>query len=203
MCMALKDNLKRIREDRGLSQSGLAKLALVSQQLISRLEAGTDLTTKKLPEIARSLNVSVYELDENFTPDHAPPVVTAPLISWVSAGKLETPDVQAFDPDTERRAAAGLDPNGNWIALKVRGDSMDRISPPDSIIFVNLKERRLVPNACYVIQDDEGGSSYKRYRPSPSRWEAVSTNKKHKPYLVKGDRGPLIIGRVKRTVLDL
>lgn len=199
--MALKDNLKRIREDRKMSQSGLARAAKVSQQLISRLESGLDLTTKKLPEIARALSVSAYEIDENFSPDDTSSVVAAPLISWVSAGQLEAPDLSAFDPDAERKAAAGLDPKGNWIALKVKGDSMDRISPPDSIVFVNLKDRRLVPNACYVIQDDEGGSTYKRYR--PGRWEAVSTNKKHKPYLIKGDRGPVIIGRVKRTVLDL
>ncbi len=193
--------MKKIREARKISQSGLARAANVSQQLISRLESGLDLTTKKLPEIARSLNVSAYEIDENFSPEDTSSIVTAPLISWVSAGQLETPDVSAFDADAERRAAAGLDPKGNWIALKVQGDSMDRISPPDSIVFVNLKDRRLVPNACYVIQDDEGGSTYKRYR--PGRWEAVSTNKKYKPYLVKGDRGPVIIGRVKRTVLDL
>jgi len=184
-----------------MSQSGLARAANVSQQLISRLESGLDLTTKKLPEIARSLNVSAYEIDENFSPEDTSSIVTAPLISWVSAGQLETPDYSGFDADTERRAAAGLDPKGNWIALKVNGDSMDRISPPDSIVFVNLKDRRLVPNACYVIQDTDGGSTYKRYR--PGRWEAVSTNKKHKPYLVKGDRGPAVIGRVKRTVLDL
>jgi transcriptional regulator with XRE-family HTH domain len=199
--MALKDNLKRIREERRLSQSGLAKLASVSQQLVSRLESGVDLTTKRLPEIARALNVSAYEIDENFSPEDTSSVVTAPLISWVSAGQIETPDMATFDGDTERRAAAGLDPKGTWIALKVKGDSMDRISPPDSIVFVNLKDRRLVPNACYVIQDAEGGSSYKRYR--PGRWEAVSTNPKYKPYLVKGDRGPVVIGRVKRTVLDL
>lgn len=201
MCMALKDNLKRIREARKISQSGLARAANVSQQLISRLESGLDLTTKKLPEIARALNVSAYEIDENFSPEDTSSIVTAPLISWVSAGQLETPDYSGFDADTERRAAAGLDPKGNWIALKVKGDSMDRISPPDSIVFVNLKDRRLVPNACYVIQDTDGGSSYKRYR--PGRWEAVSTNKKHKPYLIKGDRGPAVIGRVKLTVLDL
>lgn len=202
--MALKDNLKRIREEKDFSQSSLARAAGVSQQLISRLEAGLDSTTKKLPEIARSLAVSVYDLDENYTPEDGGSVVSAPLLSWVSAGALEVPEVPEFDEENppDRRSTTGL-PAGEWIALKVKGDSMDRISPPDSIIFVNLKERRLVPNACYVIQDVDGGASYKRYRPSPARWEAVSTNKKHKPYVVKGDHGPVVIGRVKRTVLDL
>ena len=129
---------------------------------------------------------------------------TVPLISWVSAGKLQKPETSVFDTaDAKRIVADGLDPAGTWIALKVQGDSMDRISPPDSIIFVNLRDRRLVANACYVIEDDEGGSSYKRYRPDPVRWEPVSVNKKHRAYKVLGDRGPKVIGRVKRTVLDL
>lgn len=49
-----------------MSQAALARAAKVSQQLISRLESGTDETTKKLPEIARALKVSVYDLDEKY-----------------------------------------------------------------------------------------------------------------------------------------
>ncbi len=64
--MALMDNLKRIRKAAGISQATLAATANVSQQLISRLESGKDMTTKKLPEIARALKVSAYDLDENY-----------------------------------------------------------------------------------------------------------------------------------------
>lgn len=202
MSMALKDNLKRVRTERKLSQVRLAALAKVSQQLISRLEAGLDLTTKKLPQIARALSVPVSDLDENFSQEDEVAAQTVPLISWVSAGMLETPEIPVSTiEDSKRAAAVGLDPNGEWIALKVKGDSMDLISPPDSMVFVNLKDRRLVANACYIIQDDEGKASYKRYR--PGKWEPVSANKKHKTYVVKGDHGPKVIGRVKRTVLDL
>jgi transcriptional regulator with XRE-family HTH domain len=206
MYMALKDNLKRLREERGLSQTGLAKLAVVSQQLISRLESGLDLTTKKLPEIARALSVTPSEIDENFAIEDRGSVLAAPLISWVNAGPLEAHEPLPLDQDgnPERKYTAGITPiEGDWVAFKVKGDSMDRISPPDSFIFVNQNDRRLVTNACYVIKDVDGGLSYKRYRSGPARWEPVSTNKKHKTYLVKGDRGPIVTGRVKRTMLDL
>lgn len=203
--MALKDNLERLRRAAELSQTKLAKSAKVSQQLISRLESGIDLTTKKLPEIARALGVSVYDLDENYAPEDGTGVISAPLISWVSAGAFRKPEVPVSDLSSSDKAfTLGLDPEGEWIALKVEGDSMDLISPPESIVFVNLKDRRLVANACYVIADEEGGSTYKRYRPDPARWEPVSANKKdHDTFYVKGDRGPRVIGRVKRTVLDL
>lgn len=201
--MGIMENLKRVRGEKRMSQVDLAKAARVSQQLISRLENGVDLTSKKLPDLARALGVPVEALDENYGNENATDVVKAPLLSWVSAGSITQPAITVLDlSDAKWVSAVGLEPvNGEWIALKVQGDSMDRISPPDSVIFVNLKDRRLVSNACYVIEDSEGGSSYKRYR--PDKWEPVSTNKKHRPYIVKGDRGPRVIGRVKRTVLDL
>lgn len=201
--MGIMENLKRLRKAAKLSQVDLARESGVSQQLISRLESGVDQTSKKLPELARALGVPPHEIDENFASEDAASVVKAPLISWVSAGALKTPEVTVLDlSEAKWVSTVGMEPfDGEWIALRVDGDSMDRISPPDSIIFVNLKDRRLVPNACYVIADDEGGSSYKRYR--PGKWEAVSMSKRHKDYNVKGDRGPRIIGRVKRTVLDL
>lgn len=201
--MGIKENLKRIREAKGFSQPRLAKESGVSQQLISRLENGVDLTSKRLPELARALGVPVHEIDENFA-SYESPIIRAPLLSWVSAGALVKPDVTVIDLSHVKWVAAiGLKP-GDWIALRVEGDSMDRISPPDSIIFVNLKDRRLVPNACYVIEDVEtGGTTYKRYRPDPDRWEPVSQNKKHKALILDEGRSPRIIGRVKRTVLDL
>jgi len=61
--MALKENLKRIRKAAKLSQAQLAEAAKVSQQSISRLENGDDLTSKHLPKLARALNVSPSDLD--------------------------------------------------------------------------------------------------------------------------------------------
>ena len=43
---------------------------------------------------------------------------------------------------------------------------MNKISPPDSIIFVNLRDKRLVTNGCYVISDETGRATYKRWRPN-------------------------------------
>lgn len=203
--MGIMENLPRIRKAKGFSQVKLAKEAGVSQQLISRLESGADQTSKKLPDLARVLGVAIHEIDENFTPEGAETAIKAPLLSWVSAGALVKPDITVIDlTHVDWVSTMGLKPDGKWIALEVVGDSMDRISPPESIIFVNLKDRRLVPNACYVIEDAEtGGTTYKRYRPDPDRWEPVSENKRHKAIEVEGDRGPRVIGRVRRTVLDL
>ncbi len=94
-----------------------------------------------------------------------------------------------------------LDPEGDWIALKVVGDSMDRISPPESVIFVDRKDKVLVPNACYVISSDNGEATYKRFRSNPMRFEPVSTNPVHEP--IYPSREPLIVGRVKKSTIAM
>lgn len=126
--------------------------------------------------------------------------VGIPLVSWVSAGHLSAGEPVQDAASCPRIQAPDL-PKGDWIALRVEGDSMDRISPPESIIFVNRQDRRLVANACYVIGDENGGATYKRYRPDPMRFEPVSVNPAHEA--IFPDHDPVIIGRVKRTILDM
>lgn len=127
------------------------------------------------------------------------PVMSVPHLAWVSAGELA--EVVNDDlAEAPRVEVAGLAP-GDWIALTVKGSSMDRISPPESVIFVNRKDKRLVPNACYIIADEEGQSTYKRYRPEPIRFEPVSNDAGHDT--IFPDAEPIIVGRVRRTVLDL
>ncbi|MGQ3674277.1 XRE family transcriptional regulator [Xanthobacter sp. TB0139] len=198
--MSLAENLKRIREQAGLSQVNLAKAARVSQQLISRLENGKDSTTKKLPDLATALGVPISALDPAYVPEPIEGITRVPRLSWISAGALQAYDPVAVHDDCTVIAVAGL-PDGDWIALKVTGDSMDRISPPESIILVNRADTALVANACYVIADEMGNATYKRYRPNPTRFEPVSVNPRHEP--IYPDNDPIIIGRVRRTILEM
>jgi transcriptional regulator with XRE-family HTH domain len=191
--MSLQKNLARIRKERGLSQVKLSQIAGVSQQLLSRLENGTDLTTKKLPEIARALGVTVFDLDEKYIP----------LLDTVTAGKLRAPSSQIPVEDVPLLAFADLG-RGEFFALTVQGDSMDRISPDGSVIVVNQADRTLVSGKAYVISQ-RGEATFKLWRPDPPRFSPHSTNPVHEPIFVKSktDAEKMVVGRVKRSVLDL
>jgi SOS-response transcriptional repressor LexA len=205
--MSLQKNLARIRKERGLSQVKLSQIAGVSQQLLSRLESGTDLTTKKLPEIARALGVTVFELDEKYTPekDAAPAgaVSRIPLLDTVTAGKLRAPSSQIPVEDVPLLAFADLG-RGEFFALTVQGDSMDRISPDGSVIVVNQADRTLVSGKAYVISQ-RGEATFKLWRSDPPRFSPYSTNPAHEPIFVKSkaEAEKMVVGRVKRSVLDL
>jgi SOS-response transcriptional repressor LexA len=153
-----------------------------------------------LVALARVLQVSVGWFYSAKTEKPGSPVtLTVPLHSWVSAGLLMSDDGPQ-EPLADV-TAADLDPRGKWVALQVQGDSMDRISPPASIILVNMNDCDLVPNGCYVIKNSRHDATYKRWRPNPSRFEPVSTNLDHTPVIPDGEI--TVIGRVRRTMLDL
>jgi transcriptional regulator with XRE-family HTH domain len=189
--------LRELRRRRAMSLEDVADAVGVSVSQVSRFESGTrEPRQSELSALARLYGVPVSRL---FGADSTG-FTDVPLISWVSAGQLgEMPGVSDLD-DFPTIQIAGL-PSGHWIALKVEGDSMDRISPPESVILVNLKERRLVANACYIFQDEDGRATYKRWRPDPARMEPVSTNPAHEPVFL--DSEPVVIGRVRRTLLDM
>lgn len=153
-----------------------------------------------LERLARALGTTAdYLLGITDEDEPGDPVVFAvPVLAMVSAGSLMRDDVRDEAIGTIRMSDLGA---GDWIALRVHGNSMDRISPPESIIFVNRRDKRLVPNALYVIADEEGNASYKRYRPGPPpRFEPVSTDPNLEPLFPQHE--PVIIGRVRRSVLD-
>lgn len=69
--MALKDKLRTARKAQNLSQGALAKLAGVSQQLISQIERGVLGAGKvDLPKIADALGLQVEALDPHYWRNH-------------------------------------------------------------------------------------------------------------------------------------
>lgn len=124
-----------------------------------------------------------------------------PLLSWVSAGELVDADSQIPVEDVPLLAFADLG-RGDFFALRVAGDSMNRISPDGSVIVVNRTDRALAPDAAYVFAV-RGEATYKLWQPNPPHLAPYSTNPAHKPIFVKGRKDLEVVGRVRRTMLDL
>lgn len=193
--------VKRAIQHAGMSQAALGR------ELTSRLGRSIDrAAVNKM--ILKRREVSADELlaIAEITGYHAPidedrsTIVAAPLIDWVSAGQPSLREGHTMQEEFPRVETIGL-ADGRWIALRVEGDSMDRISPPESIIFVDIGDRKLIPNGLYVICTEEGEATYKRYRANPERFEPVTFNQAHEPIFPDGR--VRVIGRVRRTTLDM
>jgi SOS-response transcriptional repressor LexA len=136
-------------------------------------------------------------------PKTAPAKFTqVPLLDSVTAGKLRSPSSQIPVEDVPLLAFFDLG-RGDFFALKVEGDSVDRVSPEGSTIVVNRADRTLVSGKFYVFSL-RGETTYKMWQGGENAHLApYSTNPSNKPIFFKKKSDLEVIGRVKRTVLDL
>ena len=129
-------------------------------------------------------------------------IVRVPLVSWVSAGKMVSVDDV---PETvERYLTCGDLRPGDWMALEVHGNSMDRVAPDGSIIMVNRADRQLVDSGFYVVALPSGESTFKRWRRSGVKHgllQPYSTDPDH--VTIFPVEGMKVVGRVRRVRRDL
>lgn len=130
-------------------------------------------------------------------------VQRVPLLDRISAGNLAAPTSQIPVEDVPLLAFADLG-RGEFFALRVEGTSMDRVSPEGSLIVVNKADRQLVAGKPYVFWTPKEGATYKRWRPGdPSYLEPDSWDNSNKPIFIKKLKDLQVIGRVRRSFLDL
>jgi SOS-response transcriptional repressor LexA len=179
----------------GKTRIGLAKhLNLAHPQITMLLQGKRRLKVDEVPKIADYLGVDPPK------DDAGDEIVRVPMISWVSAGEMTDQATVLVLSEYPTIAVSRL-PASRWIALRVDGPSMNKISPPDSLIFVDLNDRRLVANACYVITDETGATTYKRYRPNDDPPFQPASYEKIAPPKLEG--AITVIGRVKRSMIDM
>jgi len=124
--------------------------------------------------------------------DFAGKLQFAPIISWVQAGNLSAADPKDFDTDD---VVPIVYEHGKLVSLEVRGDSMNNVAAPESIIVVDYDQRHPYDGMlCIARVADE--VSFKRYRDQGGvpRLEPDSTEE-HDPIFLSGTDWE-ILGRV-------
>lgn len=123
-----------------------------------------------------------------------------PVLSMISAGNLRGQE-GVIASEVERWIKVGDLPPGDWIALIVDGDSMDRVAPDGAIVLVNRSDDRLLDGKYYIFALEGGEATFKRYRRDPARLQPFSTNPDHTSIPANDDL--YVFGRVKRVIHDL
>lgn len=153
-----------------------------------------------LAKLAQALETTTEYLLGASVPAPSPKEArTVPIIAWVAAGALA--DVSTQIPEgTETIEISGL-PAGDYFATRVSGDSMDRLSPPGSLILVNRAEREAIRGRRYIFSR-RGETTYKRFESNPRRLVPESTNPMHEPIFPNSEEEWTVIGRVRMTIFD-
>ncbi|WP_442772703.1 S24 family peptidase [Paenirhodobacter enshiensis] len=185
---------------KGINAMQLHRATGVSYNVINKLKQRPQSSTSADNGRALASFLGLEWDEEDDSAARPSSVEDVPLISWVSAGQLADQASVTSLAEFPSLMVAEL-PRGNWIALRVQGTSMNKLSPPDSIIVIDLDDKRLIPGKCYVVCDETGAATYKAYDPTMEPpFVPRSYIEQEVPKFIGGIR---IVGRVHRTMLDL
>jgi SOS-response transcriptional repressor LexA len=185
-------------------QSELAKVLETTQPTVSRWLSGSEPEGPMRDRILALAEArGVLPSREQRRPKSASynRFAIVPIVSWVSAGALANTAGMSQVDQIGEIAVADLG-EGEFFALKVSGNSMDRISPESSIIIINRTQRMLQPGKPYVFAY-KGETTYKLWRDKPPRLAPFSTDPANEPHFIEKRQGLYVLGRVRRSIINL
>jgi repressor LexA len=199
------ERLKTARVSAGYGSTVEAAQALgVSQSTYAQHENGIrGIPKDKAPLYARRFKVSAEWLlygkggTDKTILDGAEPTMPIPLLGDVPAGPWREAIRKShhFIPAPQ----AGMPPSA--YALKVRGDSMDKIAQDGATIVIDPTDFDLFEKRLFVVRNGDGEVTFKQYLERPARLVPASRNPAHKEIPIT-DRGFEIVGRVIKIILD-
>ena len=139
--LKLYSNIKRLREERGLSQDALAKLTgYTDRSSITKIEKGlVDLQQSKIELFAKALGTTAKDLvgwdDTNESQHHKGVVIN--VYGRVAAG---IPLEMIEDIIDTEEIPEELAQTGEFFALKIHGDSMEPRMKEGDVVIVRQQE---------------------------------------------------------------
>lgn len=175
---SLAENLARVRKQRGLSQAALADKIGVRQNTIAAIETGESKKTRYLADLARELEVSVFDLDPGLAPAAIIPerqlMGTArdfPIFASAEGGPGEI--IRSTDPVDWVPWPVPVQHVKEAYGLIVTGASMAPEFDPGDIAIVNPRYPAHGDTTCifYSERDGEARATIKRLvRASADKW---------------------------------
>lgn len=176
------EDIKAELRRRNMSQRDLAEAVGMSENHLSKSLAG-----KRQFRLSEMDAIRIELAPE----PEATSIRTIPLLGSVPAGQFRPEEqrggrrIPVSDPST---------PPGAY-ALEVDGDSMDLIVPHGTTIIIDPDDKALWPGRRYVIQTEDGETTFKEFQADPARLVPCSSNPAHKE-IPLGEAPVTVVGRV-------
>lgn len=197
--LELYKNIKRLREEKGLSQDALAKLTgYTDRSSITKIEKGqVDLQQSKIELFAKALGTSSHELvgwDDSTLPNNKGAIIN--ILGRVAAGI----PLEAIEEIVDTEEITGdLARTGEFFGLRIKGDSMEPdIHNGDTVIVRRQDDAESDEIVIALVNGNDGVC--KRLKKYSDSIALVSLNAKYEPMYFSHkeitDKPVRIIGKV-------
>lgn len=199
--MDVQEVVRKVRDAEKFTQAQLGKRIGVSQTTISNWQNGRQQPRK--PEWDSLLTFIASSPRSQPIMQHlgVGGLTWAPLISWDDVAGLIDLDNPIPVEDAPLRAFADL-VSGDYFALQVKDDAMDRDAREGAVILVNREDRELVAAQNYIFLVD-GQPIFRSWGPGHPHLVPNSIGGRHGISFITKEHNLRVVGRVVRSVLDL
>ncbi|WP_324807167.1 XRE family transcriptional regulator [Sphingomonas sp. LY29] len=183
------ETLKRLINERGETQAGLARLLDITPDKLSKTLAGK----RNLKLTEANILRAYFKLN---APEDSPFML--PVVGLVSAGTWREgfENIMGYMPSPDRALSRQA------FVVIVEGDSMNLVAKEGEGIVIDPRDRELINGRYYVVRNGDGETTFKQYRENPARLAPCSDNEAHKDIMLGVDEFT-VIGRAKKRVSDL
>lgn len=197
--------LRQARENAGFSTAKEAaqSMGVPVSTYIGHENGHRGFPAQRAPQYARKFKVTEEWLlygkgkEGGVVLEGAEPTMPIPLLGDVPGG----PWREAIRKSHHYIPAPQAGMPASAYALKVQGDSMDRVAKDGATIIIDPTDFDLFERRLFVVRNGEGEVTFKQYRERPARLVPCSTNERHKDIPIT-DKGYEIVGRVIKIILD-
>jgi len=180
-----------------ISQAELAERLGTTKATISKIENSAIQPSLEWAErLAKALHTDVAVLAGIADAATLSNVTLVPVIGMIAAGNWR----EAIQTPEEHIAVASAKPH--MFALRIYGDSIDKVAPDGSYVTIDPTMPALVDGGLYAVQNGEGEATIKRFRRGPDRLEPESSNPAHQTIKL-GNEPITIIGRATSVTRQL
>ncbi|WP_230770622.1 LexA family protein [Sphingomonas sp. Leaf4] len=170
---------------RGYRQADLARrLGLAPNKITKAFKGERRFTAEEVDSIREWLAPSAAAQE--------PKLRAIPVIGQVAAGNWR----EAIQRASGAMPAPDASIPPNAFAIRVDGDSMDLLVEDGSMIVIDPDDRSLYPGRFYVILNEDGEATFKRFEADPARLVPCSSNERHQPIVIGSDDHFTVVGRV-------
>ena len=152
--MSIKDNIKNRRSELGLTLEEVAKLVGVSRQTIQKYENGiiNNIPSDKIELLSYALRTTPAHI-MGWTQEPKLQGIKIPVLGYVRAGVPISAVEEVLD---EEEISADMARDGDYFALRIKGDSMEpKISEGDVVIVRQQEDADSGAIVIVVVNGDE------------------------------------------------